>query len=77
MANRDMIARLADLREFTELKSEFDERREEQVQKLARKTFALPEEHDRLEWERLKAFYEGVDAVLGEPVKARRATEQT
>ena len=72
-----MIARLADLREFAELKAEFDERREEQVQALARKTFRLPAEHDQLEWERLKAFYIGVAAVLDEPLKARQATEKS
>jgi len=68
-----MIARLADLREFAELKQFFDEQREEVIQKLARQTFALPEEHDRLEWERKKAFYAGVDAVLALPVKEREA----
>lgn len=66
-----MIARLADLREFAELKLEFDERREAEIQSLARKTFALPSEHDVLEWERKKAFYAGVDAVLALPVKER------
>jgi uncharacterized protein YciW len=69
-----MIARLADLREFGELKAHFDERRERDVSSLGRKMFANPEEHERLEAERLKAFYAGVAAVLDEPLKARRAT---
>ncbi len=67
-----MIARLADLHEFAELKLEFDERREEAVEKLARKTFKLPEEHDMLEWQRLKAFWAGVDAVLSLPPEERK-----
>lgn len=71
MANADMIARLADLREFAELKDAFEESKEAAVQKLARQTFALPEEHDTLAWERLKAFYAGVDAVLSLPAKER------
>lgn len=68
-----MIARLADFREFDELKKEFDDRREEDIQALARKTFALPEEHGALEWERKKAFYAGVDAVLALPAKERES----
>jgi hypothetical protein len=68
-----MIARLADLHEFAELQQEFVERREEDIQALARKTFALPEEHDMLEWERKKAFYAGVEAVLSLPVKERES----
>jgi hypothetical protein len=66
-----MIARLADLPEFAELKTHFHEIREADVQALARKTFANPEGHDGLEWERKKAFYQGVDAVFALPVKAR------
>lgn len=68
-----MIARLADLREFDELKQEFDARREADIQALARKTFAQPSEHETLEWERKKAFYAGVDAVLSLPVKERES----
>jgi hypothetical protein len=67
------IARLADLREFEELKQHFVAEREEAVQRLARKTFALPEEHDEKEWLRLKAFYAGVDAVLSLPAKERES----
>jgi hypothetical protein len=67
------IARLADMLEFGELKLYFDERREEEVQRLARKTFAIPEEHDEKEWLRLKAFYAGVDAVLALPAKERES----
>lgn len=65
------IARLADLHEFAELKLYFDEQREVDIQTLARKTFSQPEEHDQIEWERKKAFYAGVDAVLALPVKQR------
>lgn len=65
------IARLADLHEFAELKKLFDEEREADIQALARKTFAQPAEHDQLEWERKKAFYAGVDAVLDLPAKQR------
>lgn len=68
-----MVVRLADLHEFAELKKHFDEQCEEEIQALARKTFALPEHHDRLEWERKKAFYAGVDAVLSLPVKERES----
>lgn len=71
MADVRTLARLADLHEFAELKQHFDELREEEVQRLARKTFALPEQHDRLEWERLKARWAGIDAVLSLPVKER------
>lgn len=67
-----MIARLADLREFSELRQHFDDLREEEVQRLARKTFASPELHERVEWERLKARWAGVDAVLDFPVKLRK-----
>lgn len=64
-----MIARLAELREFDELKQYADERRESEVQALARKTFSSPENHDTVEWERLKAFWAGVDMILGAPRK--------
>lgn len=73
MADPRTLARLADLHEFAELKQHFDELRERDIEKLARQTFALPEMHDRLEWERKKAYYAGVDAVLALPVKAREA----
>ena len=65
------IARLADTHEFAELKAYFDEQREEDIQALARKTFAQPAEHDQIEWERKKAFYAGVDAVFALPAKQR------
>lgn len=73
MADVRIIARLADLHEFAELKQHFDELCEADIQALARKTFALPAEHDMLEWERKKAFYAGVDAVLSLPVKERES----
>lgn len=67
-----MIARLADLREFSELRQHFDAIREDEVKTLAIKTFKSPEHHDRIEWERLKARWAGVDAVLDLPVKLRK-----
>lgn len=73
MADVRIIARLADLHEFAELATYFDEQREEDIKSLARKTFALPEQHDRLEWEKKKAFYAGVDAVLKLPAKQRES----
>jgi len=72
-----MIARLADLREFAELKSHFDERRDHDIARLGQKYFANPDDWDRAEAIRLKAFYAGVEAVLGEPLKARRSTIRT
>lgn len=71
MANTDMIARLADIREFAELTQHLNELREEEVQRIARKTFAMPENHDRLEWERLKARWDGIDEMLALPAKER------
>lgn len=71
-----MVARLADLREFAELKQAFDDIREADIQALARKTFAMPSEHDTLEWEKKKAFYAGVDAVLSLPVKERQSQRE-
>ena len=76
MSDLRMIARLADLREFAELKAHFDERQERDVARLGEKFFANPEVYDRLDAERLKAFYAGVRAVLGEPLKALRDTRQ-
>jgi len=73
LADVRLTARLADLPEFAELKQHFDERREEDIQALARKTFSQPHEHDVLEWERKKAFYAGVDAVLSLPVRERES----
>jgi chromatin segregation and condensation protein Rec8/ScpA/Scc1 (kleisin family) len=65
-----MVARLAEIREFQELVEHFNELREDDVKKLARKTYAKPEEHDRIEWERLRAYHAGIDAVLGFPAKS-------
>jgi hypothetical protein len=73
VADTRIVARLADLHEFDVLKQHFDEQREEEIQTLARKTFALPAEHDALEWERKKAFYAGVDAVLSLPARERES----
>ena len=71
MASLEMIARLADLREWDEFVQHFHALREEEVQRLARKTFAMPEHHERVEWERLKARWDGIEEVLAFPVKQR------
>ena len=73
MADGHMIARLADLREFAELGKHIDAAEEGAVERLARKTYALPAEHDTLEWEKLKAFYAGARSVLELPHKLRDA----
>ena len=67
-----MIARLAELREFDELAQHFNALREEEVQRLARKTFANPEGHDRIEWERLRARWDAIDSLLALPAKERK-----
>lgn len=67
-----MIARLADLREFAELEAHVRECEERDVQTLARKTYKLPEAHDRLEWEKLKARYAGMYDLIGLPAAARK-----
>jgi hypothetical protein len=72
-ADMKTVARLADLYEWAELEKHFAEALEDDVLRLARKTFAQPEHHDQLEWERKKAFYAGVDAVLALPAKQREA----
>ena len=66
-----MIARLADSPEFAELIKYVKEREEEDVKNLARKTYKLPEHHERLDWEKLKARYAGAFEVLDLPVLAR------
>jgi len=71
MASLEMIARLADLREYEELVQYWQSLCEEEVQRLARKTFAMPEHHERLEWERLKARWDGIEEALGFPIKQR------
>lgn len=70
MADIRMIARLADLPEWYELEKHIREREEEDVQTLARKTYRLPEKHETLEWERLKARYAGAFDVIGLPKAA-------
>ena len=70
-----MIARLADLPEFRELEKHIREREEADVQSLARKTYKLPEKHETLEWERLKARYAGAFDVIELPAKARKELE--
>lgn len=76
MADAAMIARLADLREFAELRAEFEERKEEAITKLGRQAIADPDNHTALEAHKLKAFYAGADAVLALPVKAREAAKR-
>lgn len=71
MADIRMIARLADLPEFRELEKHIKEREEEDVKTLARKTYKLPEKHETLEWEKLKARYAGAFDVLELPAAAR------
>jgi chromatin segregation and condensation protein Rec8/ScpA/Scc1 (kleisin family) len=66
-----MIARLADLPEFRELEKHIKEREEEDVKTLARKTYKLPDMHDTLEWEKLKARYRGAFDVIELPAVAR------
>ena len=66
-----MIARLLDLPEFRELEAHVRESEERDVETLARKTYKLPEHHDALEWEKLKARYAGSFEVLGLPAAAR------
>ena len=73
-ANYPMLARLGEIAEFHELKKYFDAKAEEDVQTLARQTFKNPEGHDRLEWEKLRAYYAGVDAVLNLPKIAKQKT---
>lgn len=72
MADPSKIARLADLHEFAELKAHFEERREQDTVALGKKMIANPEAYDRIDAERLKAFYAGALAVLDAPLKARR-----
>lgn len=76
MANGRMIARLAELQEFAALKEYFDEHREEAVQKLARRNFAAPDTHVALEWHEIRAFYDGVDAVLKAPERIRKTQQK-
>lgn len=71
MADARMIARLADLPEFRELQKHIDECEEEDILRLGRKTYRLPEAHERLEWEKLKARYAGMRELLELPAYAR------
>lgn len=73
MADARMIARLAELREFEELRAYLEERREAEIEALGRRTFANPEEHDRIEWERLRARWSGIEMALALP---KRFTER-
>jgi chromatin segregation and condensation protein Rec8/ScpA/Scc1 (kleisin family) len=75
VADIRMIARLVDSPEFRELAKHIKEREEEDVKTLARKTYKLPEHHDGLEWEKLKARYAGAFDVLGLPAQARKQLE--
>lgn len=66
-----IVARLADSPEFAALKEHFEELATAQAHELGRKNFAMPDKHDALEWERLRAFHKGAMAVFEEPIKAR------
>ena len=70
MADQRMLARLASLPEFLELERHFEEEKEREINKLGRQLFARPEEHDRIEAERLKAKYAGIDSVFRAARKA-------
>lgn len=72
MASLEMIARLADLREYDELCQHYAELKENEIKTLAWQTFKLPEEHGVGEWERLKARWHGIDEVLNFPAKQRK-----
>lgn len=61
---RHLIARLANMHEFGELRDLLEAEREEAIAKLGRQVFANPETHDRLEAERLRAFHRGVEHVF-------------
>lgn len=68
-----MIARLGDMTEFSALHEALKKRMEAEVEKLARQTYRMPEEHDRLEWIRLRALHDGMEAVFATVDKARAA----
>lgn len=59
-----MLARLASLPEFLELERHFEEAKERDIQKLGIRVFTDPEMHDRIEAERLKAKYGGIESVF-------------
>lgn len=71
MADQRLIAILGDLPGFIELKTYSVEERERRLETLARKTFANPEGHERLEWEKLRAFAAGMDFVLSAPERLK------
>lgn len=70
-----MIAQLVDTPGFSELKEFFDGMYESELRKLADKTVANPEGHDRIEWERLKARWHAIEQVLSLPEKVRNRKE--
>lgn len=72
MADAHLIARLANMREFAELATAYDEKRAQAIAKLGRQVFANPETHDRLEAERLRAFYRGVEDVFATVARAAK-----
>ena len=71
MADQRMIAQLADLPTFEQLRVEFEERRTVAIEKLGMKCFLVPDSHEQVEWERLKAYYQGVADALALPAKLR------
>lgn len=71
MTDPRTIARLAEMHEFKELRRHFDELFKKETDRLAQKSLKNPEEFDRLEWERLRARFAGVNQVLQLPSEAQ------
>lgn len=59
--------------EVATLKEMVDKVIELETQDLARKTYKMPENHDRIEWERLRARHDGMLAVFKTIENARAA----
>ncbi len=70
------IARLADSFDFAALRQMMAEGEQLAISKLAQKTYALPEKHDRIEWERLQAYWDGVEYVFQVVERAQAAVRK-
>lgn len=70
------IARLGDNFDFGALRQMMAAREEEAVQALARKTYKIPEQHDRVEWEKLASFWNGVRHVFSTVESAQAAVRK-
>lgn len=70
------IARLAGNPDFEALKQFLAREEDEAVQALARKSFALPEEHDTVEWQKLRAYWDGARSVIKTAEAAHRAVQK-